>query len=95
MITVIAHYRTTPEHADQVRDVLAVHSRASEAEPGCRRFSAHQAAEDPTRFALYEQYDDEAAFAAHRASEHFHVNIEQTVVPLLTERNWRAYAPAL
>ncbi len=39
-------------------------------EPGCRRFDV-LAGEDG-RVILYEIYDDEAAFAAHCASAHFH-----------------------
>lgn len=95
MITVIAHYRTSADEADQVRDLLARHSAASEAESGCRRFSAHQDADDPTRFALYEVYDDMAAFDAHRQSPHFKANIENTLAPLLLERTWRVYGDPL
>ena len=71
--------------------MLARHSSASTAEPGCIQFTAHQDAEDPSRFALYESYVDDAAFAAHRRTEHFRVNIEQTLVPMLGQREWRVY----
>ena len=95
MIVVIAHYRTTPEHVDTVREVLGRHAAASEREPGCVHFLAHQDADDPTRFALYEAYTDPEAFAAHRSSEHFRRNIESTVAPLLLERTWATYEPPL
>lgn len=95
MVVVIAHYRTTPAAVDTVKDLLARHSRSSEAEPGCQQFLAHQDAEDPTRFALYEVYDDMDAFSAHRATAHFAANIEQTLVPLLVEREWRTYSAGL
>lgn len=95
MITVVAHYRTRSEAADTVRELLARHSAASRAEPGCRRFDAHQDTADPSRFVLVEAYDDPAAFAAHRETEHFRVNIEQTLAPLLLERDWRTYGDAL
>jgi quinol monooxygenase YgiN len=95
MITVIAHYRTHPDTADEVRALLARHSRASSAEPGCIQFLAHQDAEDPTRFALYETYEDDAAFAAHRHTDHFSVNIEQSLVPMLIERERRIYGAPL
>ena len=75
--------------------MLARHSRASAAEPGCIQFLAHQSADDPTRFALYETYEDEEAFAAHRRTEHFRVNVEQTLVPMLVEREWRTYGAPL
>jgi quinol monooxygenase YgiN len=95
MITVIARYRTRPEAVGEVRELLARHSRESEAEPKCLRFLAHQDAEDPTCFALYEVYEDPAAFHAHRESKHFRANVEKTLVPLLLEREWRVYGPPL
>ncbi|HZC73862.1 MAG TPA: antibiotic biosynthesis monooxygenase family protein [Jatrophihabitans sp.] len=95
MITVIAHYRTRAEQADEVRALLARHSQASATEPGCIQFLAYQDAEDPACFALYEMYEDDAAFAGHRHTEHFRVNIEQTLVPMLLERTWRVYGPPL
>lgn len=95
MITVIAHYRVDPADAPAVRELLARHSVASEAEPGCLRFTAHQDAEDPGRFALYEQYVDREAFDAHRRTPHFTANIEQALVPMLLDREWRVYGDAL
>jgi quinol monooxygenase YgiN len=91
MITVIVHYRAHPGNAERVAAVLAGHSKASEAEPGCLHFRAYQDTEDPERFALYEGYEDQAAFDAHRRSEHFRVNIEETIIPMLAEREWRVY----
>jgi quinol monooxygenase YgiN len=95
MFTVIAIYRTAEEAAQEVADVLARHAVTSEQEPGCRQFLAHRAVEDPTLFFLYETYDSEEAFAAHRRSEHFRTNIEQTVAPLLVEREWHACSEPL
>jgi quinol monooxygenase YgiN len=91
VFTVIAHYRCHPGQAEQVRALLARHSGASVAEPGCLQFFAFQDAEDPERFALCEAYEHEAAFAAHRRTEHFRVNIEDTLAPMLAEREWRVY----
>lgn len=95
MITVIAHYRVDPADAEAVRELLARHSAASESEPGCLRFAAHQDADDSGRFALYEQYVDAEAFAAHRRTPHFVTNIEQTLVPILLQREWRTYGEPL
>ena len=88
MYVVLAHYRTAPADADTVREVLSRHAAASTAEPGCLTFTAHQYAEEPTRFVLYEAYVDEAAFAEHRTSASFLDNIEGIVAPLLLERRW-------
>jgi quinol monooxygenase YgiN len=40
-------------------------------EPGCRQFDVCVPREDASRVFLYEVYDDEEAFRAHVASEHF------------------------
>jgi quinol monooxygenase YgiN len=46
VITVIAHYRTTPEAAEDVSRLLAQHARMREAEPGCQCFLVHQSTDD-------------------------------------------------
>jgi quinol monooxygenase YgiN len=88
MFTVIACYRTSADDAQAVAELLAGHAVASEREPGCRQFFAHQSLDDPTRFFLYETYDSPEAFAAHRRTEHFQHNIERTLAPLMIEREW-------
>ena len=40
-------------------------------DPGCLRFDVSQHVDDPTRWVLYEVYEDPAAHAAHRQSAHF------------------------
>ena len=92
MLVVIAQYRTAAGKGDEVASVLALHRPATVAEPGCRAFVVNRSQDDGDRFVLYEQYDDEAAFEAHRASPHFKRYIEGQVVPLLAERSWERYS---
>jgi len=92
MLVVIAQYRTRAGKGDEVASVLALHRPATVAEPGCRAFVVNRSQDDGDRFMLYEQYDDEAAFEAHRASPHFKRYIEGQVVPLLAERSWERYS---
>ena len=40
-------------------------------EPGCRRFDVLLPAEGADRVVLYEIYEDEQAYAAHRTMEHY------------------------
>ena len=40
-------------------------------EPGCLMFLAHQHRAEPAKFLIYEQFKDEAALDAHRATTHF------------------------
>jgi quinol monooxygenase YgiN len=91
MVTVIAHYVAKPGTADDIAATLAQHVAATRAEPGCLEFSACRDVDDPDRFALFEQYVDEAAFQSHRETAHFREYIEGRVAPLLDERTWRRY----
>jgi len=92
MLVVIAQYRTRAGKGDEVASVLALHRPATVAEPGCRAFVVNRSQDDGDRFVLYEQYADEAAFEAHRASPHFKRYIEGQVVPLLAKRSWERYS---
>jgi quinol monooxygenase YgiN len=70
MITVIA---TLKVKAGQEETLVAgmkkmiEHVRAHE--PGTKTYLLHRSAADPTTFLVYEVYADQAAFAAHGASE--------------------------
>jgi quinol monooxygenase YgiN len=91
MLTAVAQYHAQAGAADRIAAVLAKHVAATRAEPGCVQFVAYRSSEDADRFLLYEQYDDEAAFEAHRASPHFRLYIQETIIPLLLERRVARY----
>ena len=60
--------------ADKERFVVRVRQQARdslEREPGCHQFDVCVDPGDARRVFLYELYDDEAAFQAHLASDHF------------------------
>lgn len=46
-------------------------TQESRKEPGCAMFQVHRHRTDARRFFIYEQYNDDAALEAHRASPHF------------------------
>jgi autoinducer 2-degrading protein len=54
-------------------------------EPGCRRFDVLVAPDGGDKVMLYENYDDEAAFDAHRTSPHYLV-FREKVADLLADR---------
>jgi quinol monooxygenase YgiN len=71
MLAVVVHFEIKPDRIEAFREVIAGHARRSlEREPGCRQFDVAQDGANPARFCLYEVYDDEAAFQAHRAAPH-------------------------
>jgi quinol monooxygenase YgiN len=86
-------WRAREGEEDRVRQILAEVVAHSRTEPGCRMFVGHRSLEDPRTFFLYEQYDDEAAFLAHRETEHFQQHVLGEAVPLLESRQGAFYEP--
>jgi quinol monooxygenase YgiN len=78
---------------DAVAAVMAELVAASNAEPGCLLYLAHRHLEDPRRFMFYEQYVDEAAFAAHVASEHYQRLVVPVIAPAVEARERGIYTP--
>jgi quinol monooxygenase YgiN len=66
-VTWIAKQDKESEVAELFRKLQA----DSRKEPGCRFYQVHTHRNDPRRFFIYEQYDDDAALQAHRDSRHF------------------------
>ncbi len=54
-----------------IRDILESLTEASRLEPGCVLYVPHFVESEPSTVLIYEQYRDEQAAAAHRATEHF------------------------
>ena len=70
-VALIVHYQAQPGRGDEVAALLAQHTAATRAEPGCLDFVALRGADDPDSFVLYERYSSADAFKAHQASPHF------------------------
>jgi quinol monooxygenase YgiN len=75
-----------PDQVDRFMAKVLANAKASrETEPGCRAFDVLVDPKDRTRVMLYEVYDDEAAFDAHQATEHFRTYLVEAL-PLLQSR---------
>ena len=85
-VALVVHYQAQSGRGDEVAALLAKHTAATRAEPGCRDFVALRGTEDTDSFVLYERYDDEDAFKAHQASPHFEGIAVAQIRPLLAER---------
>ncbi|WP_238946441.1 putative quinol monooxygenase [Vandammella animalimorsus] len=59
-----------PEQVMQARKALALLADKTLHEAGCSIFTVHQDAAEPTRFLLWERFDDEAAFKQHFLEAH-------------------------
>jgi quinol monooxygenase YgiN len=60
-----------PAERDKYLAAITENGAAAAKEPGCKRFDIVNLNSDPNHFFLYEVYDNEAAFKAHRETEHF------------------------
>jgi quinol monooxygenase YgiN len=92
MIVLIAHYTTRPDTTEVMTDAFRrMASAIRETEPGCRAYRVSQAEDDPQRWVLYEEYVDEAAFAAHRVTPHFRAIIEGEMSASVLQRERKRY----
>lgn len=62
-------------------------------EPGCISYVVQRSRENPRRFLIYEQYKDQAALDAHRASNHFKEYGTNGFYPLVEERQAELFDP--
>ena len=75
----------------RLAEICAEMTEPSRAEPANRFYQAHRAPDDPRLFFLYEQYDDEAGYEAHMASEHFTRLVKNEAIPNILEAREREF----
>ncbi len=72
MISFIVRLRFAQPDREKALEAVYHLAEASRREPGCVTYIPHETAGEPGSIVIYEQYRDEAALDAHRASPHFH-----------------------
>ncbi|MGV3590345.1 MAG: putative quinol monooxygenase [Gammaproteobacteria bacterium] len=71
-IGVLAHLKVKPDQCAVFERAFADYQRKVRTlEPGNLFFQLHRARDEAGSYTVMEQYRDEAALAAHRASEHY------------------------
>ena len=60
-----------PSERDKFLEAIAEDAGATIKEPGCIQFDVLMLAKDPNHLFLYEVYESETAFRAHRETDHF------------------------
>lgn len=83
---VSATWTAQPGHEDTVLDAIEKLTPDSRLEPGNRFYQAYQDPAEPRIFRLFEIYDDEEAYAAHGASDHFKKYALEQAIPVLANR---------
>ena len=91
--TVAVTWIAKPGEEDAVAAALEALVEPSRAEEGVLVYIPNRDPEDPTKFFIYEQYVDEAAYAAHTETEHFKTLGFGDAIPRLLERKREFYAP--
>ena len=71
MISFTVRMTFRSDDREEIATILRELTIASRAEPGCVSYIAHRVQSDPDTIVIYEQYRDQAALDAHRASSHF------------------------
>jgi quinol monooxygenase YgiN len=71
MVSFTVRLRFPAEERADIAETLRQLAEASRLEPGCVSYIPHQVEDDPDTIVIYEQYKDQKALAAHRASDHF------------------------
>jgi quinol monooxygenase YgiN len=94
MLVVFVHAKVHAHSVEAFRDATLENARASLKEPGVVRFDVIQQLDDATRFVLCEVYRDEAAPAAHKATQHYE-KWRDTVAPMMAEPRTSAKYSAL
>jgi quinol monooxygenase YgiN len=93
MIVLVVNYRIRPGTEELAKKYIRQMQEHTRKEPGCRFYVGHQSLEDPLEFCFYEQYDDKAAFDAHRAAPYFAEYVTNGISTLAESRKAGLFEP--
>jgi quinol monooxygenase YgiN len=86
MVSFTVRMQFLQDDRDRVTEILRNLALASRKEPGCVTYVPHHVDGDPETVLIYEQYRDQAAVDAHRASPHFEQFAVGGLYQLMKER---------
>ena len=93
MVCVAVTYTIKAGHEEEAVALFRKLTEPTRLEPGCRMYLVHRSRSDPRKFFLYEQYDDDQALDAHRASAHFAAYATGGLFGILESRSPELYEP--
>lgn len=93
MLCLAVTYIIQEGHEGEALDYLRLLTENTRQEPGNIMYVAHRSTENPRQFFIYEQYQDQAALDAHRASLYFQQYGPNGLVPIAESRTPALYAP--
>jgi quinol monooxygenase YgiN len=92
---VCAKWTAKQGREDRLAAICEEMTEPSRGEPANRFYQAHRAPDNPCLFFLYEQYEDEAGYEAHMASEHFTRLVKEEAIPNILEAREREFYETL
>ena len=92
---VVAKWTAKEGQEGRLEEICNEMTEPSRAEPANLFYQAHRSPEDPRLFLLYEQYEDEAGYEAHMASEHFTRLVKEEAIPNILEAREREFYETL
>jgi (4S)-4-hydroxy-5-phosphonooxypentane-2,3-dione isomerase len=85
VFAIVVTFKLKPGSAAAFNPVMLENAEASvRDEPGCHQFQVLHDEADPDTIVLYEVYDDDAAFEAHKQTPHFE-KFGQEGMPMVEE----------
>jgi len=91
-LLVVATWEAQEGQAEKIDAILREFLPQAQREAGVNLFLIGRRKDNTGQFLFYELFADEAAFAAHQASEHFKRLIAGRALPLLAKRERAQYA---
>ena len=83
-LIVVARIKAKPEKVGEVRELLRGLVEPTRKESGCVSYELLQNREDPTDFTFVEEWESDAAFEGHAASDHIKA-IGPKLQPIVTD----------
>jgi quinol monooxygenase YgiN len=91
-LLVVAQWEAKEGQAEAVVAILRRFLPQAQSDPGVKLFLIGRGRDNPAQFLFYELFADEAALAAHQASEYFKSLIAGEALPLLSKRERAQYS---
>jgi len=85
-LALVVNFTVKPGNEEKTKDLIRQLQEHTRREPGCRQYNGHQSPEEPSRFLMYELYDNQAALDAHRASPHYEQYVNHGLRSLMESR---------
>ncbi len=91
MIVLKVDMQVKPGAEEKCKEYIRILQDHSRQEPGCLMYVGHQSTENPRKFLFYEQYRDQAALDAHRASPYFKQYVIGALDAIMEQRTRELY----